>query len=95
MHDSLYGKTVAISGGTGGIGQALCRELAARGAHLLLLDRNGEKAARCCKGCLRIAAKTSGSVRAYLTCGANRKTHTSHLLPHRSGRDRPRGREYV
>lgn len=43
---SLKGKTVAVSGSTGGIGQALCRELAARGAALLLLDRNAEKAAR-------------------------------------------------
>ncbi len=46
MTNSLCGKTVAISGGTGGIGQALCRALAARGATLLLLDRNAEKAAR-------------------------------------------------
>ena len=42
--DILCGKTVAISGGTGGIGQALCRELAARGAQILLLDRNPAKA---------------------------------------------------
>ena len=46
-HDTLCGKTVAISGGTGGIGQALCRELAARGAHILLLDRNAAKAQQC------------------------------------------------
>ncbi len=44
MADRLQGKTVAISGGTGGIGQALCRELAARGASIMLLDRNAEKA---------------------------------------------------
>lgn len=46
MTHDLHGKTVAISGGTGGIGQALCRALAARGATLLLLDRNADKATR-------------------------------------------------
>ena len=40
---SLVGKTVAISGATGGIGQALCRHLAGLGANLLLLDRNSER----------------------------------------------------
>lgn len=39
----LNGKTVAISGATGGIGQELCRHLAALGANLLLLDRNSER----------------------------------------------------
>ena len=40
---SLQGKTVAISGATGGIGQELCRLLARLGACLLLLDRNQAK----------------------------------------------------
>lgn len=40
---SLAGKTVAVSGATGGIGNALCRHLAALGARLILLDRNSEK----------------------------------------------------
>ena len=40
---SMLGKTVAISGATGGIGQALCRHLAKLGANLLLLDRNSER----------------------------------------------------
>ncbi len=40
---SLAGKTVAISGATGGIGQALCRHLASCGADLLLLDRNSKR----------------------------------------------------
>ena len=40
---SLSGKTVAISGATGGIGQALCRHLASLGAELWLLDRNSER----------------------------------------------------
>ncbi|MBO5416553.1 MAG: SDR family NAD(P)-dependent oxidoreductase [Clostridia bacterium] len=40
---SLEGKTVAISGATGGIGKELCRHLAALGASLVLLDRNPEK----------------------------------------------------
>ena len=42
---SLAGKTVAISGATGGIGQELCRLLARLGASLLLLDRNQTKSA--------------------------------------------------
>lgn len=40
---SMVGKTVAISGATGGIGQELCRHLASLGANLLLLDRNSER----------------------------------------------------
>lgn len=40
---SLADKTVAISGATGGIGNALCHHLAALDAHLILLDRNSEK----------------------------------------------------
>ena len=40
---SMAGKTVAISGATGGIGQELCRHLAALGTSLLLLDRNSER----------------------------------------------------
>lgn len=39
----MAGKTVAISGATGGIGQELCRHLAGLGADLLLLDRNSER----------------------------------------------------
>ncbi len=41
---SLSGKVVAISGSTGGLGQALCSHLADLGASLLLLDRNENKA---------------------------------------------------
>lgn len=37
---SLKGKTVAVSGATGGIGRQLCRHLLSLGADLLLLDRN-------------------------------------------------------
>lgn len=40
---SLAGKTIAISGSTGGLGGALCESLVALGAQLVLLDRNGEK----------------------------------------------------
>ena len=40
---SMAGKTVAISGATGGIGQELCRHLASLGATLFLLDRNSER----------------------------------------------------
>ena len=39
----LAGKTVAVSGATGGIGQPLCEQLLSLGASLILLDRNTEK----------------------------------------------------
>ncbi len=39
----LDGKTVAISGCTGGIGRALCFYLAGMGASLLMLDRNAQR----------------------------------------------------
>lgn len=40
---SLEGKTVAISGATGGIGQELCDYLAYLGADIICLDRNSQK----------------------------------------------------
>lgn len=43
--ESLKGKTVAISGSTGGIGVELCDYLARLGANLIFLDRNEKKAA--------------------------------------------------
>ena len=42
--ESLKGKTVAISGSTGGLGKHLCRYLAYLGADLVLLDRSRERA---------------------------------------------------
>lgn len=41
---SLRGKTVALTGSTGGIGRELSRLLARLGARLVLVDRNSEKA---------------------------------------------------
>jgi len=38
--ESLAGKTVAVSGSTGGLGTALCEHLAHLGADLLILNRN-------------------------------------------------------
>lgn len=40
---SLSGKTVVISGSTGGLGRELCFHLASLGARLVLLDRNRAK----------------------------------------------------
>ena len=40
---SLVGKTVAVSGATGGIGKELCDYLAHLGANLICLDRNANK----------------------------------------------------
>ena len=43
---SLNGKTVALTGATGGLGKELCFYLAFLGAHLVLVNRNEEKALR-------------------------------------------------
>lgn len=40
---SLVGKTVAVTGTTGGLGRELCRYLASLGASLILMDRNAER----------------------------------------------------
>jgi len=40
---SLNGKTVAITGSTGGLGKELCRHLASLGANLVLVDRNSAR----------------------------------------------------
>ncbi|MBQ7335554.1 MAG: SDR family NAD(P)-dependent oxidoreductase [Clostridia bacterium] len=42
----LVGKTVAVTGTTGGLGRELCRHLAGLGASLILLDRNAERSER-------------------------------------------------
>ena len=42
---NLHGKTIAISGATGGLGQELCKLLAQNGAHVVLIDRNAKKQA--------------------------------------------------
>ena len=42
---SLSGKTVAITGSTGGLGRHICRELISLGASLVMLNRNAQKAA--------------------------------------------------
>lgn len=39
----LHGKTVAVTGSTGGLGKELCTHLASLGASLILLDRNAER----------------------------------------------------
>ncbi len=41
---SLAGKTIAITGSTGGLGKPLCRYLASLGADLVLVDRSEERA---------------------------------------------------
>lgn len=40
---SLSGKTVAVTGSTGGLGTPLCSYLASLGASLILVDRNGSR----------------------------------------------------
>lgn len=43
MDMDIKGKTIAITGSTGGIGIPLCKELLKRGANLILVDRNKSK----------------------------------------------------
>lgn len=43
---SLVGKTVAITGSTGGLGQEICRYILKLGGSLVLIDRNPEKSLR-------------------------------------------------
>jgi len=43
---SLLGKTVAVTGTTGGLGRELCQYLATLGATLILMDRNEERSER-------------------------------------------------
>lgn len=45
---SLAGKTVAVSGTTGGLGRALCEHIASLGASLILLDRNADRSKAFC-----------------------------------------------
>ncbi len=40
---SMLGKTVVITGSTGGLGQEICKLLASLGANLILIDRNPER----------------------------------------------------
>lgn len=44
--DSLVGKTVVITGSTGGLGKEICRILASLGANLALVDRNLKKSSQ-------------------------------------------------
>lgn len=47
--ESLKGKTVAVTGSTGGLGNELCIYLARLGANLVLVDRNREKSEKFAK----------------------------------------------
>lgn len=53
MNDSLFnveGKCVAVTGGAGVLGQAMCKALAARGAKVAVLDLDLARAEQLCKG---------------------------------------------
>src|SRR3954451_15435056 len=43
---TLDGKIALVTGGAGGIGSAICRDLGAMGAHVVVTDVDGEGAAR-------------------------------------------------
>lgn len=40
---SLKGKTIAITGSTGGLGKEICKHVASLGANIILIDRNKDK----------------------------------------------------
>ena len=42
---SLQGKTVALTGASGGLGRALCKQILALGGNLIVIDRNAKKQA--------------------------------------------------
>ncbi|SDY81349.1 3-hydroxybutyrate dehydrogenase [Herbiconiux ginsengi] len=46
MTGELTGRRAIVTGGASGIGEAIARELAARGAHVTIADRDGEAATR-------------------------------------------------
>ncbi len=46
---SLEGRTIAVTGSTGGIGRELCRYLLSLNASLILIDRSKEKSDELCK----------------------------------------------
>lgn len=45
-NDNLFGKTIAITGATGGLGVEVCLHLASMGANLILINRNLTKSDR-------------------------------------------------
>ncbi len=61
MKYNLSGKTVAITGSTGGIGIQLCKELSVLGANLILVDRNYEKS-------VALAKKLNNTNIDFVTC---------------------------
>ena len=40
---SLLGKTIAVTGTTGGLGKEICKYLASLNANLILMDRNKKR----------------------------------------------------
>jgi NAD(P)-dependent dehydrogenase (short-subunit alcohol dehydrogenase family) len=60
--DTLSGKTAVITGGTSGIGRATAVELARRGARLLLVGRNEERASETLAAIRAAAPKTDAEV---------------------------------
>lgn len=43
QNGALAGNVAIVTGGTGGIGAATCREFAAAGAHVVVVDRSGQR----------------------------------------------------
>ena len=63
--ERVHGKTVVMTGATGGLGEAMCRYLLAFGADLIMVTRNKEKSKRLCDTLLR---EYPGAKVRYLLC---------------------------
>lgn len=70
---TLHDQNVYITGGTSGIGLAMARVLAARGAHVLLMSRRPDEAAL---ASVRAAARTPAQRIAHATCDVADRTGT-------------------
>ena len=77
---SLEGKTVAISGATGGLGRELCRYFCQLSASLILIDRNAKRSESLREQLL--AEKPDAQIKSYILdledASAARKTAAAH-----------------
>ena len=81
--ENLSGKTVAITGSTGGLGREICQYLASLGANFILLDRNHKRSLE-----LALILKEQFNVEAYciniqLDDMSSVKNATNELLKHK------------
>lgn len=75
---NLEGKTILLTGATGGIGEAIAQQLASCGAHLILVGRSTQKLKRITRG-LQLN-KRGFFLQADITTSAGRETIRSTLI---------------